>query len=155
MEVVQRPEEARRTSSAESTLSSFAHVAQQLEPGTDEEHIRARSKESHADPLGLHVVHEPVSSPTMDFIFIHGLGGTSRKSWSRDRDTKLFWPREWLPHEPGLMTARILSFGYNAHFAAPGRENMLNIGDFAKDLLFGMKFALSESAEELHIGKVS
>lgn len=130
-------------------------MERQLRSSQNEEHIRARSKERHADPLGLHVVYEPESPPTMDFIFVHGLGGTSVKSWSRNRDTRLFWPREWLPHESGFAKARISSFGYNAHFSAPGRENVLNIGDFAKDLLFGMKFALNERAEELHIGKVS
>ena len=90
----------------------------------------------------------------MDIILVHGLGGTSRKTWSRNRDAALFWPQEWLPYEPGFQKTRILSFGYNAHFAAAGRENILNIADFAKELLFGMKFALNERAEELHIGKV-
>ncbi|KAL8801074.1 MAG: hypothetical protein Q9182_004713 [Xanthomendoza sp. 2 TL-2023] len=47
-----------------------------------------------------------------------------------------------------------MSFGYNAHFASSGRENVLNIADFAKDLLFGMKYGLNEESEELAIGKV-
>jgi len=130
-------------------------VGQQTRSARNEEQVRERSRERHDDPLGLHVVHEPDAAPSIDLIFVHGLGGTCRKTWSRDRDTRLFWPQEWLPHEHGFQTVRILTFGYNAHFAAAGRENVLNIGDFAKDLLFGMKYALNQSAEELHIGKVS
>ena len=152
-----RPENVHRNSTAESTLSSFGPVAaaaQLSRSADDEEHVRERSTERRADPLGLNVVHEPDSTPTMDIILVHGLGGTSRKTWSRNRDAALFWPQEWLPYEPGFQTTRILSFGYNAHFAAAGRENILNIADFAKELLFGMKFALNERAEELHIGKV-
>ena len=152
-----RRENAHRNSTAESTLSSFgpaAAAAQLSRYDDDEEHVRERSRERRADPLGLNVIHEPDSAPTMDIILVHGLGGTSRKTWSRNRDAALFWPQEWLPYEPGFQTTRILSFGYNAHFAAAGRENILNIADFAKELLFGMKFALNERAEELHIGKV-
>ena len=82
------------------------------------------------------------------------LRGTSRKSWSRNWGAALFWPGEWLPYEPGFHTTRVLSFDFNAHFAAAGRDNILNIADFAKKLLFGMKFAPNERAEELHVGKV-
>lgn len=154
MDVVQAVE-IHRKSSASSTLSSFGQVGRQPHSAHDEEQVRERSRERHADPLGLNVVYEPDTAPTLDLILVHGLGGTSRKTWSHNRDIELFWPREWLPHEPGFSTTRVLTFGYNAHFAAAGRENILNIGDFARDLLFGMKFALNERAEELEIGKVS
>lgn len=112
-----------------------------------------RSREPHTDPLGLNVVHAPLSTPIVDIIFVHGLGGTSQKTWSRNRDPELFWPREWLPFEPELGTARVLSFGYNANFASAGRD-IFNIADFAKDLLFGMKFGVDENANELEVGKV-
>lgn len=48
----------------------------------------------------------------------------------------------------------MLSFGYNAHFAAPGK-NILNISDFARELLFGMKFGTDEHSKPLDIGRVS
>ncbi len=125
------------------------------EDSTDivESRLRDRSRERHTDPLGLNVVHAPLNSPTVDIIFVHGLGGTSQKTWSRNRDPKLFWPREWLPFEPEIGTARVLSFGYNANFASAGRD-IFNIADFAKDLLFGMKFGVDEDAKELQVGKV-
>ena len=47
-----------------------------------------------------------------------------------------------------------MSFGYNAGIVAPDPSKILNITDFAKDLLFGMKYAKNEHLEELNIGKV-
>ena len=112
--------------------------------------------ELQSDPQGLNVIYQPPEGcRTVDIIFVHGLGGTSQKTWSRNRDLDFFWPREWLPFEPGFAQARMLSFGYNAHFAARGRENILNIADFAKDLLYEMKFGLDQQSEKLDIGEVS
>ncbi|KAL8888657.1 MAG: hypothetical protein Q9192_006143, partial [Flavoplaca navasiana] len=71
-----------------------------------------------------------------------------------DRDTNLFWPQQWLPSEPGFERARLLSFGYNAHFGSSERKNILNIADFAKELLYEMKFASDGRSQELQIGKV-
>lgn len=75
-------------------------------------------------------------SPTLDIIFLHGLGGTSRGTWSWERDPLNFWP-PWLADDSELSRARILTFGYNA--AITGQYTSLNILDFAKDLLFRMK----------------
>ncbi len=117
---------------------------------------KERSRERQADPLGLTILHEPESSPSVDIVFIHGLGGTSRHTWSRNRDLHLFWPLEWLPNEPELSSARIMTFGYNSHFSSVSnrKENILNISDFAKDLLFSMKFATGEGERRLDIGSV-
>jgi hypothetical protein len=102
----------------------------------------------------LNVIHVPDNPHTIDVIFIHGLGGTSKQTWSKNKDPSLFWPKEWLPLEPDISSARILSFGYNAHFAAPGK-NILNISDFARELLFAMKFGTNEHSAALDIGDVS
>lgn len=72
-----------------------------------------------------------------------------------DRDPEMFWPQQWLPLEPDIQQARILSFGYNAHFACTGPTPITDISDFAKDMLYGMKFARSEPTQALDIGKVS
>lgn len=106
------------------------------------------------DPLGLNVIHVPDTPHTIDVIFVHGLGGTSKQTWSKNKDPSLFWPKEWLPFEPDISSARMLSFGYNAHFAAPGRH-ILNISDFARELLFAMKFGTDEHSIPLDIGHVS
>jgi WD40 repeat protein len=115
--------------------------------------LKERSRDKRADPLGLSVVHEPDSTPSVDIIFVHGLGGTSRQTWSKNRDPALFWPGEWLPYETGISAARIMSFGYNAHFSSMAdRNNKLNISDFAKDLLFTMKFTTGKEGRGLNIG---
>ncbi|KAL8804009.1 MAG: hypothetical protein Q9223_005944 [Gallowayella weberi] len=144
-----------RNATTRSNLSSYAIIPDHSKDSNVEQHCRERSAERHADPLGLNVLYEPNdSAPVVDIILVHGLGGTSQKTWSRNRDIECFWPQKWLPAEPGFEQARIMSFGYNAHFASSGRENVLNIADFAKDLLFGMKYGLNEESEELEIGKV-
>jgi hypothetical protein len=106
------------------------------------------------DPLGLTVVYEPEISPSLDIIFVHGLGGTSRATWALDRNPDYFWPEKWLPREPGIQMARILSFGYNASWATAGPAPITGIADFAKELLYSMKFAKGEDLEELELGQV-
>lgn len=106
-------------------------------------------------PLGLNVVHNPENGYTVDIVFIHGLGGASHKTWSKNQDPELFWPSNFLPQEPHICKARILTFGYNANFRAVGRVST-SILDFAKDLLFDLKFAKDERRnEDLNIGHVS
>lgn len=124
-----------------------------LTPFSSREYAVA-SNHTTNDPLGLNVIHVPDTPHTIDVIFVHGLGGTSKQTWSKNKDPSLFWPKEWLPFEPDISSARMLSFGYNAHFAAPGR-NILNISDFARELLFGMKFGTDEHSKSLDIGQVS
>lgn len=85
---------------------------------------------------------------------MHGLGGTSRATWAKERDPEYCWPEKWLPFEPGIQSARILSFGYNANFAATGPAPITGIADFARDLLYSMKFAKDENLEELELGQV-
>ena len=106
------------------------------------------------DPLGLRVLHEPDEPRKFDIIFVHGLGGSSRLSWSKNRDLKLFWPEKWLPSEPEIGDGRVLSFGYDAGFTPSAPKSFKNVSDFAKDLLFDLKFAKSAKQQELDIGTV-
>lgn len=84
-------------------------------------------------PLGLNLLHSP-SEPLVDLIFVHGLGGGSRKTWSKTSSVTLFWPQEWLPKDPAFKNVRVHSFGYNSDWIK-GRENCLNIHHFGKSLL--------------------
>ncbi|KAF8425285.1 WD40-repeat-containing domain protein [Tirmania nivea] len=90
---------------------------------------------SHKLPgrLGLTVIHEPTSR-NLDIVFVHGLGGGSRKTWCYDRNPKIFWP-EWLRDIPELSHARISTFGYNADIIANTRTTQANVESFAKELL--------------------
>lgn len=82
--------------------------------------------------FGLNILYEPSDPAVVDLIFVHGLGGGSRSTWTKSDDPSLYWPQEWLPHDPGFRDVRIHSFGYNANW---NKESTLNLHDFAKSLL--------------------
>lgn len=115
--------------------------------------FRNKPRDRRSDAQGLTVLYEPDKTPAADIVFVHGLGGSSRQTWSKNKDPELFWPQEWLPLESGLSDVRISTFGYNAHFAsATGSSDILNISDFARDLLFRLRFATGVEERPLNIG---
>ncbi|KAK4201517.1 hypothetical protein QBC40DRAFT_223212 [Triangularia verruculosa] len=119
--------------------------------------VAPTSDVSAHDPLGLKVVYRPSEERVADIIFVHGLGGSSIMTWSKNRDMELFWPAKFLPLEPTLDKARILTFGYNSNFRPGAGKNQMSILDFAKELLFDLKYAQDELAPEpgsLRIGEV-
>ncbi|KAK7429330.1 hypothetical protein QQZ08_004142 [Neonectria magnoliae] len=81
-------------------------------------------------PLGLNLLHSP-PEPQIDFIFVHGLGGCSRKTWCKDSQ---YWPQEWLPKEPAFKNVRIHSYGYDTDYLK-GKEDCLNIHHIGKSFL--------------------
>lgn len=83
-------------------------------------------------PLGLGTLSEPLGPAIADLVFVHGLGGGSRSTWTKSTDESLFWPQEWLPVDGGFRDVRIHSFGYNSNWE---KESTLNIHDFARALL--------------------
>jgi hypothetical protein len=105
------------------------------------------TKKTSADPLGLNAVALP-PTPLVDIIFIHGLGGSSLRTWSWNHDTRHLW-LHWLADEPTLSSARVWAYGYSG--GVDGFSNALSIHDFAKDLLFKLKM---ESARSVSIGTV-
>lgn len=112
------------------------------------------SPDRRNETLGLQVLYQPSSPAPLDIVFVHGLGGDSRKSWSRNQEPNLFWPQLWLPLEPDINQARILSFGYNASFHAGAGKSISNIADFAKELLFEMRFGRDEEGQDFGMGRV-
>ena len=142
-----------RSTTRQSELSKFEYQPESPIPALFK-HARERSADRRSDPLGLTVLYTPEGTPTADIIFVHGLGGTSRQTWSYNRDAEHFWPKLWLPKENDICTARILTFGYNAHFLSTGPNSISGISDFAKSLLFEMKFGKDEGGEDLSVGKV-
>ena len=84
-------------------------------------------------PLGLNTVSTPQSIEVIaDLIFVHGLGGGSRSTWTKAGNQALYWPKEWLPHDEAFKDTRIHSFGYDSDW---GKGSLLGIHDFAKSLL--------------------
>ncbi|KAH8776786.1 hypothetical protein F5883DRAFT_545457 [Diaporthe sp. PMI_573] len=43
--------------------------------------------------LGLNLLYCP-SDPRVDFVFVHGLGGGSRKTWSKTSSIGHYWPQQ-------------------------------------------------------------
>ncbi|KAI0467756.1 hypothetical protein F4859DRAFT_492567 [Xylaria cf. heliscus] len=103
-------------------------------------------EEANSEPLGLKVVHRPSTTRCVDIIFVHGLGGASRRTWSKYGDPSLFWPGTFLPFEPDIKEARILTFGYNSNFRPGSGKSTMSILDFAKELLYDMKYAIDENS---------
>lgn len=117
-----------------------------------------RSKSPAHDPLGLKVLYRPFGERTVDIVFVHGLGGSSRGTWSKSHDLEFFWPEKFLPFEQDIDEARILSFGYNASFRRGSGKTRISVLDFAKDLLYDLRYAQDESLPEmsdLGMGEVS
>ena len=94
---------------------------------------RTDDKYNSPDPLGLQLLHAPLD-PQVDIVFVHGLGGGSRKTWSKTSSISHYWPQEWLPMDHAFSNARIHSFGYDSNWAK-GRANCLNIHHIGKLLL--------------------
>jgi hypothetical protein len=89
------------------------------------------SSEDLKGPLGLTTLSEPAETAIADLVFVHGLRGGSKSTWTKSGDPSLYWP-EWLPQDPGFRDVRIHSFGYNSNW---DKESTLNTLDFAKSLL--------------------
>lgn len=85
--------------------------------------------------LGLKILHEPkVTSKVVDVIFIHGLGGSARETWTHP-SSGIFWP-DLLHENEKFANARISTFGYDANFDNIFAANsVLDISDFSKQLL--------------------
>lgn len=124
-----------------------------LYSGKASDHSRTNSG-TDPGPLGLNIIYTPENGHKVDIVFIHGLGGTSRRTWSKNEDPELFWPLKFLSLEPDVCLTRILTFGYNANFRTAGNVST-SVLDFAKDLLFDLKYAKNEQKEDLNIGNVS
>ncbi|KAJ3578212.1 hypothetical protein NPX13_g2351 [Xylaria arbuscula] len=146
-----------RSPAATSKAGSLHTIERQLITSKADTEQESGIDETYSDPLSLKVVHRPTSSRRVDVIFVHGLGGSSRKTWSRHGDPNLFWPGTFLPLEPDIKEARILTFGYNSSFGRGSGKSKMSMLDFAKDLLYDMKYAIDETtipnSENLHLGE--
>lgn len=108
------------------------------------------------DPPGLSLLYNPLDdNSSADIIFVHGLGGSSRMTWSHDRDLGKFWPREWLPKDRHLRQSRIFTFGYDAKYKNKLQSSSLGISDFSENLLFDMMYGRDAGGNLFRFGQVS
>ncbi|KAL9611656.1 MAG: hypothetical protein Q9167_003724 [Letrouitia subvulpina] len=110
---------------------------------------RSRSRDRRAEPQGLNILYEPLEARIADIILVHGLGGSSITTWTKDGDDNTFWPEKFLPSEPVFSKTRILSFGYTAFFTSSNAAKQTNITDFARSLLANLK-----NDSEISVGQV-
>ncbi|KAI2604221.1 Alpha/Beta hydrolase protein [Hypoxylon fragiforme] len=92
------------------------------------------------DVLGLTTLHEPLppTSVAADLVFIHGLGGGSRKTWSYSLDRYHYWPQSWLANDSDFADMRIHSYGYKANWGER-QKSIMSIRDFAESLVAELK----------------
>jgi hypothetical protein len=121
---------------------AFQGVLRKISPSRDISLSKAEDHDEHRlsvvvqdtkGALGLNLLHDS-PNPKIDFIFVHGLGGGSRKTWALSADPEQYWPEAWLPQDPEFSSVRIHSFGYNADWNE-WRTNTMNVLDFARSLL--------------------
>ena len=84
-------------------------------------------------PLGLNLLYSP-PDPLVDFVFVHGLRGGSRKTWTFQDRPETYWPQQWLPNDSRFRNVRIHSFGYSADWGST-KESLLSVHDFGQALL--------------------
>lgn len=109
--------------------------------------------DSSLEPEGLELLYEPEISPQLDIIFVHGSGGGSLATWSMDGDLDKCWPKRWLPAEPRLRNARLLSFGYNPVYGRSNKPLDEEISTAARQLLDHMKSASTDRSKDFLLGQ--
>ncbi|KAF2969942.1 hypothetical protein GQX73_g3591 [Xylaria multiplex] len=122
-------ESGSRISTATTLLSNRSFLGKYL-TRTDASNTAKNEQETPKGPLGLTTVFEPEGQVVADLIFVHGLNGGSRSTWSKSDDS--FWPQAWLPRDDAFHDVRIHTFGYPSGLS---RDSVLNIRDFAGNLL--------------------
>ncbi|CVL04679.1 uncharacterized protein FMAN_12790 [Fusarium mangiferae] len=74
-------------------------------------------------------------------MFVHGLGGNSRKTWSKSFADQLhYWPEDRLSQDPAFRNVRIHSYGYVSYYLK-GKEDCLNVHHIGKSFLGAVSIA--------------
>ena len=99
--------------------------------------VKAHSK-CLVNPYGLTEVYSPLLQASVDVVFVHGIFGHPKDTWTCD-DTDVFWPAELLPPILENEGTRILTYGYDAGADSvmhdESRHNVHEvIGSFGRDL---------------------
>jgi hypothetical protein len=116
---------------SKSSTNSLEEALRRLSISTQQTDIDAPA--DVVGSLGLTLLFQP-SEPLIDFIFVHGLGGGSRKTWAFSKEPLHYWPQQWLPRDPSFRNVRIHTFGYASKWAEI-KSSALNVHDFAKSLV--------------------
>lgn len=88
-------------------------------------------------PLGLTQLNVPLE-PLIEIVFVHGVGGGSRKSWSKSVADEHYWPQAWLPQDLDFQNARVHPFGYTSA-KSEVVQTIAAIPDIANSLLSALR----------------
>ncbi|MFF5077859.1 esterase/lipase family protein [Actinoplanes sp. NPDC000266] len=75
--------------------------------------------------------HQESVEPTLDVVFVHGLDGDPKTTWTNSEGEEFYWPEKLADD---LLAARVWAFGYDA----PIRKESMNPLDRANNLLAEM-----------------
>ena len=76
------------------------------------------------------ILSEGYPNPRVDIVFVHGLGGDARKTWTHKR-TEHFWPEDSLAKD--IPDARIMTYSYNTKLISVRKPvSTSNFNDHAK-----------------------
>ncbi|KAL1868420.1 hypothetical protein VTK73DRAFT_3714 [Phialemonium thermophilum] len=87
--------------------------------------------------LGLTTLFTP-PEPQIEYVFVHGLGGGSIRTWCAEPGPSFFWPQAWLPYHADFQDVRIHTFGYDSKWRGKGTSTV-DIHDFGQELLLAMR----------------
>ena len=83
-----------------------------------------------AHDYGLEKLHECEGEPVAQLVFVHGLFGHRRNTWTgKDGDRRVLWPQELLKQIQDLQNVDIYTWGYDANidnFLSPASTNTLH-----------------------------
>ncbi|KAI1364366.1 hypothetical protein F5Y08DRAFT_214267 [Xylaria arbuscula] len=115
----------------ETTLTSSKSFLGRYLSRRDVSISKNNEQEPSKGPLGLTTLFEPDGQAVADIIFVHGLNGGSRSTWTKGSQNS-YWPQDWLSRDEAFQDVRVHTFGYSSGL---NRESILNISDFATNLL--------------------
>ncbi|KXX73750.1 Nephrocystin-3 [Madurella mycetomatis] len=94
-------------------MRKFLRRAIRQAPGPEHNGSTGAGSTAERFPTGIRLLHEPENS-IVDIVFVHGLAGHREKTWTAEHALSP-WPQALLPSK--IPSARILTFGYDAHVA--------------------------------------
>ena len=127
---------------------SNTSIGQDSEPsmpifkGSPKQLLRAESKgpliqttdmDAASSRAELVLLHQPMETK-VDLVFVHGIGGGARGTWSYSKPDVDCWPQRFLPFDQGFEHCRIQSFRYTAGLTKED-PYASTVADYAQALL--------------------
>ena len=135
------------------TSNSEARIVQ-ASPISNQTNLTADYELRWTRPSNLETVYEPrdISGPISDIVFVHGLNGHPRASWSWcgfDGITTTFWPAAFLSRD--VPRSRILTYGYDTERKNTWRNTIVATLQLAARFLLSHLVALRGHSNSVRI----